>query len=121
MKEEENASEEALDAAALVQFLFGPGRRQTGAVVLAFGIPRNDGNGTQDGVDPHNQAQPPIGRIQTDDTGTDVVEPHSPRQQRLCKGSIMGIGRREQKEDGQARTAAEQSMHAIASKRGQGC
>src|SRR5713226_8730142 len=64
MREEENASEEALDTAALAQFFFGPGRRQTGAVFLTFGIPRNDGNGTQDGVDPHDQAQPPIGCIQ---------------------------------------------------------
>src|SRR5258708_4061286 len=114
MKEEENVSKEALDTAALAQCFFGPGRRQTGAVFLTFGMPRNDGNGTQDGVDPHDQAQPPIGCIQADDTGTDVVEPHSPCQQWLCKGSIMGIGRQEQKEDGQARTVAEQRMHAIA-------
>jgi hypothetical protein len=44
MKEEKNAAKEAFDGTPLAQFLFGPGWRQAGTVLLAFGIPRNDGN-----------------------------------------------------------------------------
>ncbi len=42
--------------------------------LLAFGIPRNNSNGTQHGMNPGNEAQTPIGSIQTDDTGTDLVK-----------------------------------------------
>jgi len=79
MKEEKNASKEALDATAFPEFFFGPGRRETGAILLTLGIPRNDGYGSKYGMNPGNEAQTPIGSIQADDAGTDLVELHSPR------------------------------------------
>jgi hypothetical protein len=41
-KEEKNAPKEAFDAATFAQFFFGPSGGQTGTVLLATGIPRND-------------------------------------------------------------------------------
>jgi hypothetical protein len=46
MKEEENPCEEAFDAGTFAQFVGGPSRREAGAVLLAFGIPRDDRNGS---------------------------------------------------------------------------
>jgi hypothetical protein len=58
MKEEENASKEALNGTTLAQSLFGPDWWQAGTVLLAVGIPRNDRNRTQDCVNPSDEAQP---------------------------------------------------------------
>jgi hypothetical protein len=111
MKKEKNASKEALNAASFPEFFFRPGGRQVGAVLLTFGIPGNDCNSTKHSMNPGNQPQASVGRIQTDDTGTDLIEAHCPCQQELCKRSIMGIGRREQKEDRQARTTTDEGMN----------
>ena len=61
MKEEKNASKEALDATAFAKFFLGPVRRQTGTVLLVFGIPRDDRYSTKYGMNPGNEAQTPIG------------------------------------------------------------
>jgi|GEM_PF-2911480 len=114
MKEQEDAAKEALDAAAFAQFRFGPSGRQAGAILLAFGIPGHDGHGSQHAVDPTDEAQPPIGGIQADHARANVVEAHGPLQERTGKRRVMEIGWGEQKEEGQARAATEQGMHAIA-------
>ena len=67
MKEEENATKEAFNGTAFAQFLFGPGRWQTGAILLALGIPGDDGDGSQRGVDPVDELQAPLACIQADD------------------------------------------------------
>ena len=114
MKEEEDPPKEAFDGGAFAQFLFGPGRRQAGAVLLALGIPGDDCNRMESHVDPSNEAQAPISGVQAYDARTDGVEAHGPLQQGLGKGGIMDISWRQQKEDGQARAATEQGMRAIA-------
>src|SRR5258708_19062000 len=73
-KEQKHASKEAFNGTAFAQFLFGPGWRQTRAVLLSLGIPGNHGNGSQGGVNPVDELQAPIGRIQADDAGMDLVE-----------------------------------------------
>jgi hypothetical protein len=78
MKKEKNPPKEAFDATAFAKFFFGPGRWQTGAVLLIFGIPRDDSDGTKHGMNPGDEAQTPIGSVQADDTGTDLVEAHGP-------------------------------------------
>jgi hypothetical protein len=88
-KKEKNATKEAFNAATFAQFLFGPGGRQAGTVLLASGIPRNNGHGSQNGMNPGNQTQAPISGIQADDTGMDLIKVYRPCQQPLCKRSIM--------------------------------
>lgn len=107
MKEEEDTPKEAFDGGALAEFLFGPGRRQAGAVLLALGIPGDDCDRMQGGVDPSDETQAPIGSVQADDARADGIEAHGPLQQGLGERGIMDIGRRQQKEDGQARAATE--------------
>ena len=88
-----------LDATTLAEFFSGPGGRQTGAIFLVFGIPRDDdSDSTKHSMNPGNQTQAPIGGIQADDPGTDLIELFGPCQQGLCKRGIVGIGRRKQKE-----------------------
>jgi hypothetical protein len=87
-KKEKNATKEAFHAAPCAQFLFGPGGRQAGTVLLASGIPRKNGHGSQNGRKPGNQTQAPISGIQADYTGMDLIKVESPCQQRLCKRSI---------------------------------
>jgi hypothetical protein len=77
-KEEKNAPEEALDTAAFAQFFSRPSWRQAGAIFLASGIPRNNGDSSQYGMNPGNEAQAPIGSIQTNDTRTDLVKLYCP-------------------------------------------
>src|SRR5437588_10225292 len=69
-------------------------------------------------MNPGNEAQAPIGRIQADDTGTNLVEPLGPCQERLCKGGIMSMSRSKQKEERQARTATDEGMHPVAQQQG---
>jgi len=92
MKEQQDAAKEALDAAAFAQFLFRPSRREAGAVLLAFGVPRHDGHSSERGVDPADEAQPPIGGIQANDARAKVVEMHRPLQERAGKWRIMDVG-----------------------------
>ena len=42
--------------------------------MLALGIPGHDGAGAQHGMDPGDQAQAPIARIQTDHTWMQLIE-----------------------------------------------
>src|SRR6266487_4892357 len=99
MKEEEDPAKEAFDGTAFAQFLFGPGGRQTGAIFLSFGVPRDDGYCAQKRMDPADEAQTPIGGIQADDARADVIETHGPFQQGLGEGSIVDISGRKQKEE----------------------
>src|SRR5262249_14976152 len=40
----EDAPEEALDRGAFAEFVGRPGRRQASAILLSFGVPRDDGD-----------------------------------------------------------------------------
>ena len=51
VKEEKDAAKEAFNGGTLSQFLPGPGRWQAGAVLLPFGVPGHDGNGSQGGME----------------------------------------------------------------------
>jgi hypothetical protein len=118
MKKEKNPSKKAFDAAAFAQFLFGPSGWQAETVFLVFRIPRDDSDGTKHGMNPGNETQTPIGCIQADDMGTDLIESHCPGEQALCKRCIMSIGRWEEKEDGESRTSTDEGMHPEASQEG---
>ncbi len=98
MKKEENATKEALDGTSFAKFFSGPGWGQAGAVLLVLGIPCNDGDCPKHAVNPGNETQAPIGCVQTDDPRMDLIEVHGPCQQALCKGSIVWVGRRKQKQ-----------------------
>jgi hypothetical protein len=63
MKEEKNATKEALDAAAFAQFFLGPGGRQAGTLLLVFGIPRDDSDSPKHAMNPSNEMQTPIGGV----------------------------------------------------------
>ena len=114
VKEQENAAKEAFDGTALAQFGFGPGGRQAGAILLTFRIPGDDGGGMESLMDPGNEAQAPVGGVQTDDARMDLIETNSPLQQRASERGIMDVGWGEQKEEREAGAATEQGMHAIA-------
>jgi len=93
--EEKNPSKEAFNAAACARCFFGPGRRETGAILPTSGSPRNDGHGSQNGRNPGNETHTPRGRIQTNDTGRDLRKAHRPGQQSLGNRSIVCVGRGE--------------------------
>ena len=92
MKEEKDTAKEAFDAAAFAQFRFRPGGRQAKAIFLAFGVPGDDSHGSQRGMDPADEAQPPLGSIQADHARMNAVEMHRPLQERTSKRCIMDIG-----------------------------
>ena len=50
-KKEEHTAKETFDGGPLAQFFFGPGWWQAGAILPSFGIPGDDGNGSQRGMD----------------------------------------------------------------------
>jgi hypothetical protein len=99
MKEEENATKEAFNGTPFAQFFPGPSGRQAGALLAVFGIVGHDGHRPEHLMNPGHQAQAPIGRVQANDPGPDLVKAQSPCQESLCKGSIMRVGWREQKEE----------------------
>lgn len=70
-------------------------------------VPGDDGNGSQCGMDPVDQLQSPIARIQPDDARAQVVEAHCPFKQGTSKGGIMSIGWPDQEMHRQAGAAAE--------------
>jgi hypothetical protein len=102
VKAEEDPCEEAFDAGTFAQFLSGPGRWETGAVLLAFGIPGDDRNGSQSPMDPGDELQAPLASIQADHARTELIKAYGPLQERTGKGRIMDIGGRDQEMDGQA-------------------
>lgn len=63
-KEEKDPAKETLDGTALAEFFTGPGGRQTRAIFLVFGIPRDDGHYPQHRVNPSDKAQSPTGNPQ---------------------------------------------------------
>jgi hypothetical protein len=69
MKEEEDPSEEAFDAAAFAQLVSSQSRREARAVLLTFRVPGNNGDGSQHGVDPGDELEAPIACIQADHAG----------------------------------------------------
>jgi len=95
---EEDPPEEAFDAGTFAEFQAGSGGWQAGVLLGALGVPGDE-------------RQPPVGRIQTDDTGPQGGEPDGQGEQALGEGGVVGIGRPEQEHDGQAGTSAEQGMH----------
>src|SRR5260370_19979637 len=98
VKEEKHAAKEAFNGTAFAQFFFGPGGRQTGAIFLAFGVPRNDRHRTQDPVNPGDETQAPISGIQTYHARADAIQMHRPCQAWPREGSIMDTrARRQQK------------------------
>lgn len=113
-KEEENPAKEAFDRGPLAQFFLGPSWGQAGALLLAFGVPGHKRYGSQAGMDPVDQLQAPIGSIQADDAGMQVVEASCQFEQGTGKGGIMRMGGPDQEVHGQAGSATEQRMHAIA-------
>ena len=74
MKEEKHATKEALDAAPFAKFFLGPGGRQAGVLLAVLGIVGHDGHGPEHLMNPSNQAQAPIGCIQTNNSRPDVVK-----------------------------------------------
>ncbi len=99
MEEEKNATKEAFDATTFAQLLFDPSGRQTGTIFLTFGIPGDHGYGTQTPMNPGDEPQTSIGRIQTDHTRTDTIQMHGPCQKWLRKGRIMNIGGGKEKKE----------------------
>src|SRR5438270_249840 len=57
---------------------------------------------------------PPVGGIEADHAGAQLVEGHGRRQEGARKGAIVLVGGCQAKEHGQARGAAEQRMEAVA-------
>ncbi len=54
--------------------------------MLALGIPGHDGDGAQHGMDPGDQAQAPIARIQTDHTWMQLIEADGRGEEGLSEG-----------------------------------
>ena len=79
-----------------------------------LGVPRDDGDRMQGGMDPGDKPQSPIGGVQADNARANGIEAHGPFQQRTSKWSIMDVGGRKQKEEVQAGAATEHGMHPIA-------
>src|SRR6266576_5574304 len=117
-KREKREASEAFDGTALAKFFSGPGWGQAGAVLLVLGVPRHNGHSPKDPMNPSNQTQAPIGRVQTDDPRTDLIELFGPRQQGLRKGSIVWVGRRKQKQERQARPTTDERVDPEASQKG---
>jgi hypothetical protein len=63
---------------------------------------------------------PPIAGIQAHDLWPQRTEPDSQRQPRPGDGRIMAGGAREEKEQGEARPAAEERLQAVAQQEGTG-
>ena len=93
MKEEKHATKEAFDTAAFAKFFPGPARWQAGPLLLVFGIPRDDRDGTKHAMNPGNETQAPIGGVSAHDPGTDAIEVQRPCQQEFGKRCIMGESR----------------------------
>ena len=89
MKEEKHAAKKALATAAFAKLFFRPSRRQTGPVLLILGIPSHNGHGPKHPMNPGNEMQAPIGGIEADDTGTDLIQTHGPGQHPLGKRRIV--------------------------------
>lgn len=71
-------------------------------------------------MDPGDEPQSPIARIQSNDAWAQPIEAHGPGEQGLGEGGIMAVGGGEEEEQGQARAAAEQGVDAIPSQEGAG-
>src|SRR5207302_534066 len=80
VKKEKNAAKEAFDGTALAEFFSGPCGRQAGAVFLVLRVPRHNSHSPKCLMNPSNETQAPIGRVQTDNARTDVIQTHRPRQ-----------------------------------------
>src|SRR5215469_7852683 len=92
VEEQEDAAKEAFNGTAQALFGFGPGGRQTGAILLTFRVPGNDGGGVERLMDPGDEAQAPVGGVQADDMRVQVIQAHGPFEQRTGKGRIMNVG-----------------------------
>jgi hypothetical protein len=99
MKKEKHPAKEAFNATAFAQFFSRPSGRQARVLLAVLGIVGHDSYCPEHLMNPSNQAQAPISRIQTNNPRADVVKLESPCQQALREGSIMRIGRRKQEEE----------------------
>ncbi len=97
-EEGQDPAEEALNAGAFAQLLGGPGGRQPVSLLLPFGVPGNHRVSAQDGVDPGNQLETPVARIQAHDPQAQGEQADGQPQQRLGKGGVVDIGAGEQEE-----------------------
>jgi len=119
-EEQEDAAEEALNAAPLAQPVLGPGEREAGAVFGGLGIEGDDGGGADDGMDPCDKREPPIGGVEAHHAGAQGVEGDGGGEQGLGEGGVVAVGRGDAKEDGQAGAMAEQGVDAVAAQEGGG-
>jgi hypothetical protein len=99
VKKEENPAKEAFNATSFAKFFPGPSGRQAGVLLAVLGIVGHNGHGPKHSMDPSNQAQAPIGCIQTNNPRLDVVKVPGPCQELLRKRSIMKVGRRKEEEE----------------------
>jgi len=120
MKKEKNAAKEAFNATSFAKFFSGPGGRQARAVLAVLGIEGHNGHSPKHAMNPSNQTQAPIGCVEPDNPRPDLIEAQSPCQEPLRKGSIVGVGRRKQKEKGQTRPTTDERVDPKASQKGQG-
>lgn len=79
-KKEEHAAKEAFNATALAQLLFGPGGWEARAILLTLGVPGDGRDSAQGRMNSSDEAQTPIGSIQTDDARADLIQMYSPCQ-----------------------------------------
>lgn len=99
MKKEEHTAKEALDrgAAGLTP---EPSRWEEGKTGSSAGwrFQGTTATAPRTAWKKSDQLQTPIARIQTDDARAKAIQVNSPLQERPGKGSIVDIGRREQKQ-----------------------
>ena len=83
-----------------------PGERQAGAVLLPFGIPGDDRDRPERGVDPGNEAQAPIAGIEPNDAWAYAIEGHGLGQEQLGNGRVMAAGGGKEEEQRLPRASA---------------
>ncbi len=70
------------------------------------------------GVNPRDQPQSPIGRIQPNHPWVQAEEPHRPNKQRLGEGCVVGIGGSDHEQERQAGTATDEGVDPEAAQEG---
>ena len=99
-EENQDAAEETFDTGALAQLLGRPCGWEAVPPFLALGVPGDNRRGAQHRVNPGDQVEPPVRRIQADDAGLDGEQSESPFQQRAGEGSVTDGGGRQAEEQG---------------------
>jgi hypothetical protein len=94
-EENQDAAEETFDTGTLAQLLGRPCGWEAVPPFLALGVPGDDRCGAHHRVNPGDQVEPPVRRIQADDAGLDGEQSESQFQQQAGEGSVMDVGRRQ--------------------------